>query len=199
MSRANQILGLIFRTFTYVDREMFLNLYKSLVRPHVEYATSIWSPVYKKDIIQIENVTYPEHLKTLGLPTLEYRHDRADMIQVYKILNNIDKVDKDSLFKMSTYQATRGHSQKIYKQWYRLKIRGHFFTNRIVDSWNDLPSEVVNAPSLNSFKSRLNKCWIVHPHKFDPWCYTPGDRTRFRPNYRNASTEVPGPERTSTT
>ena len=213
VSKANQILGLIFRTFTYMDREKFLNLYKSLVRPHVEYATSIWSPVYKKEIIQIENVqrratrlvinlkhlTYPERLKTLGLPTLEYRRDRADMIQVYKILNNIDKVDKDSLFKMSTYQATRGHSQKIYKQRYRLKIRGHFFSNRIVDSWNDLPSEVVTAPSLNSFKSRLNKCWIGHPHKFDPWCYTPGDRTRFRPNYQNASTEVSGPERTSTT
>ena len=182
MSKANQILGLIFRTFTYMDREMFLNLYKSLVRPHVEYATSIWSPVYKKDIIQIENVqrratrlvsnlkylTYPERLKTLGLPTLEYRRDRANMIQVYKILNNIDKVDKDSLFKMSTYQATRGHSQKIYKQRYRLKIRGHFFSNRIVDSWNDLPSEVVNAPFLNSFKSRLNNCWIVTPWATEP-------------------------------
>ena len=137
VSKANQILWLIFRTFTYMGREMFLNLYTSLVRPHVEYATSIWSPVYKKDIIQIENVqrratrlvsnlkhlTYPERLKTLGLPTLECRRGRADMIQVYKILNNIDKVDKKSLFKMSTYQATRGHSQKIYKQRYRLKIR----------------------------------------------------------------------------
>ena len=45
VSKANQILGLIFRTFTYMDRKMFLNLYKSLVRPHVEYATSIWSRV----------------------------------------------------------------------------------------------------------------------------------------------------------
>ena len=129
------------------------------------------------------------------------------------------KVNKESLFKMSTYQVTRGHSQKIYKQRYRLKIRGHFFSNRIVHSWNNLPSEVVNAPSLNSFKSRLNKCWIghphkfdpwcytpgdrtrfrPHPHKFDPWCYTPGDRTRFRPNYQNASLEVSGPRRTPTT
>ena len=49
-------LGLIFRTFTFMDKDMFLNLYKSLVRPHLEYATSVWSPLYKKDMIAIENI-----------------------------------------------------------------------------------------------------------------------------------------------
>ena len=44
---ANRNLGLIFRTFTFLDKEIFLNLYKSLVRPHLEYAASVWSPVYK--------------------------------------------------------------------------------------------------------------------------------------------------------
>ena len=91
--------------------------------------------------------------------------NRADMIQVFKILNNIDQIDKKSMFKMSTYEATRGHSQKIFKKRYRLKTRGHFFSNRIIDSWNQLPDYVVNAPSLNSFKSRLNKCWLGHPYK----------------------------------
>ena len=41
-------LGLIFRTFTYMDKDIFMHLYKSLVRPHLEYASSVWSPVYKK-------------------------------------------------------------------------------------------------------------------------------------------------------
>ena len=45
---ANRNLGLIFKTFTYMDQEMFLNLYKSMVRPHLEYRSQIWSPVYKK-------------------------------------------------------------------------------------------------------------------------------------------------------
>ena len=84
---ANRNLGIIFRTFTYIDSVIFLNLYKSLVRPHLEYATQIWSPLYKKDKITIENVQrratrlvksvkhlpYPERLKKLGLPTLDYR------------------------------------------------------------------------------------------------------------------------------
>ena len=53
---ANRNLGIIFRTFTYIDEEMFLNLFKSIVRPHIEYATPIWSLLYKKDKIIIENV-----------------------------------------------------------------------------------------------------------------------------------------------
>ena len=53
---ANRNLGIIFRSFTYMDKEMFLNLYKSMVRPHIEYATQVWSPKYKKDKIALENV-----------------------------------------------------------------------------------------------------------------------------------------------
>ena len=192
VKKANQIVGLIFKTFTFMDREMFLNLFKSLVRPHLEYATTIWAPIYKKDAIQIENVqrratrfvsnlktlSYPESLKTLGLPSLEYRRDRADMIQVYKILNGIDKVDKDLLFTMS-HNPTRGHPLKIFKKRYRLRVRGHFFSNRVVDGWNDLPTEVVTAPSLNAFKSRLNN--INSTHSVTPRAKEPdGETTRMR-------------------
>ena len=45
---ANRNLGLVFRTFTYIDKDIFLNLFKSIVRPHIEYASSVWSPVFKK-------------------------------------------------------------------------------------------------------------------------------------------------------
>ena len=100
---------------------MFLSLYKSIVRPHLEYASVIWSPLYKKDKITLENIqrratrlipamkgkTYPERLKRLGLPTLEYRRERADMVEVYKIMNDIDLANKDKLFQMATFQGTR--------------------------------------------------------------------------------------------
>ena len=106
---ANRNLGLIFRTFTYLDKEMFLNLFKSVVRPHLEYDSTVSSPVYKKDKIAIENVQkratrlvkcvshlpYSEKLRALGLPTLEYRRERADVTQVYKILHDMDKMDKN--------------------------------------------------------------------------------------------------------
>ena len=87
INKANRNLGLIFRIFTYMDKEMFLNLYKSIVRPHVEYAVTVCTPLYKKDMVAIENVQrratklvrtishlpYQEKLKCLGLPSLEYR------------------------------------------------------------------------------------------------------------------------------
>ncbi|MEW8547283.1 MAG: reverse transcriptase domain-containing protein, partial [Candidatus Thiodiazotropha sp.] len=177
---ANRNLGIIFRTFTYLSQEMFMNLYKSMVRPHLEYASVIWSPLYKKDKIVIENtqrratrlvpslkgLSYPERLRRLGLPTLEYRRERADVVEVYKILNNIDLVNKEKLFQMATYQATRGHPLKLFKKRARLNMRANSFSVRVIDNWNNLPASVVMAPSLEAFKSRLNKHWQYHPAKF---------------------------------
>ena len=109
---------------------MFLNLFKSLNRPHLEFATVVWSPVYEKDMIQIEqrretrlvtslqHLSYPDCWRTLGLLTLEYCRDRADIIHVFKILNNIEQIDRESMFKMSTDEEKHGHSQKIFKQQY---------------------------------------------------------------------------------
>ena len=84
-------------------------------------------PYTKKDKIIIENIqrratklvascknlSYPERLRKLGPLTLEYRRERADLIQVYKILNDIDIVDKEKLFTKAQYTATRGHSFKL--------------------------------------------------------------------------------------
>ena len=138
---ANRNLGIIFRIFTFLDTEFFLTLYKSLVRPHFEYATVVWSPLYQKDRIAIENVqrratrlvracknlSYPERLRKLCLPTLEYRRQRADMVQVYKILNDIDKLDKAKLFLMATYNRTRGYPLKLFKERPRLNVWANSF------------------------------------------------------------------------
>ena len=148
----------------------------------------MWSPLYKKDRIAFENVqrratilvracknlSYPERLRKLGLPTLEYRRQRADMVQVYKILNDIDKVDKAKLFSMATYNRTRGHPLKLFKERPRLNVRANSFSNRVTNTWNQLPEDIVMAPSLNAFKGRSNKHWSSHPYKFTASCYDPG-------------------------
>ena len=100
------------------------------------------------------------------------------------ILNVIDMVNQDKLFTMSHNIGTGGHQFKIYKNRYRLNVRGNYFSNRVIDLWNELPENTVMAPTLNNFKSRLNKCWYGHPRKFDPWCYIPGKRTRQQPTYQ---------------
>ncbi len=55
--------------------------------------------------------------------------------------------------------ATRDHGFKIRKEKYKSDMRGNFFGNRIANLWNSLPAEVVNAPSTNAFKNRLDNHW----------------------------------------
>ena len=109
--------------------------------------------MYKKDSITLENVqrretllvnslsgrTYEDREKPLGLPTLEYRRLRADVIQVYKILNQIDRVNRDKFFTMS-FVSIRGNSLKIFKPRSQLKVRSGVFSNRVDDVWNSLPT-----------------------------------------------------------
>ena len=180
---ANRNLGIISKTFTFMDPEMFLTLYKSLVRPHLEYASVIWSPKFKKDKIVIENVqrratrlvqslktlAYKERLIKLGLPTLEYRRERADLIQTFKLLNNIDKTSKEIITRRDA-AGTRGNCLKLYKKRFNHDVKKHSFSNRVVNLWNSLTDDIVTAPSLNSFKSRLNKLWKPM-NKFNAHCY----------------------------
>ena len=65
-----------------------------------------------KLVASCKNLSYPERLRKLGLSSLEYRRERADLIQVYKVPNGIDIVEKDKLFTRAQYTATRGHSFK---------------------------------------------------------------------------------------
>ena len=154
--------------------------------PDLEYASTVWSVLYKKDCISIENVqkratrmvhsirrlNYSDRLRELGLPSLQYRRARADLIEVYKILNGIDKCDKNKLFQSQPNQRTRGHSQKLFKHQFRLDLRKHFFLQRVIDDWNSLSENVISSNTINQFKNRLNKYWKDKPIKFEPDCYT---------------------------
>ena len=96
ISKAHSIMGLIRRSFQYLDYEMFRLLFTALVRPHVEYANAVWSPSLKKDIIAIENVqrraskylpgmkdlSYEDRLKIINLPTPIYRRYRGNMTRL---------------------------------------------------------------------------------------------------------------------
>ena len=112
------------------------------------------------------------------------------MIQVYTILYDIDRVDKDKFFTLNRLAATRGHSFKLYKKRSRLMVRANCFSNPVVDTWNSLTEDIVNAPSLNAFKSRLNRFWREHPYKFNPSCYAPARTRGFGTQNQNASEEA---------
>lgn len=186
VTKANNILGAIRRGFSYLDETTLLQLYTSLVRPHLEYANPVWNPKYAKDIVAIENVqrratkmvpatinlSYEERLKHLRLPTLAYRRLRGDMIECYKILNkkydhrvsNFLLLNKD---KVQDPTKVRGHNLKLYKSKHTNAIKKNSFGLRCVGPWNSLPDNIVNAPSIATFERRLDKFWSTQPIKYN--------------------------------
>ena len=88
------------------------------------------------------------------------------MIEVYKIINGFDKCDKDQFFTMQPHRRTRGHKYKIFKRQFRLDIRKYSFSQRVIDTWNNLPESVVESTSINQFKSRINDHWKTKGIKF---------------------------------
>ena len=170
VSSANRILGMIKRTFISRDKNVVLKLYKSLVRPHLEYCISVWSPHYRKDIDLLEGVqrralnlveefrsaSYEEKLRRANLTSLETRRMRGDLIEVYKMIHGFTNVNINEFFTLAT-SGLRGHNFKLFKPRIHTDIYKFSFSNRVIDKWNALPYDVVNAPSINTFKNLIDK------------------------------------------
>jgi len=103
-SKASKMLGMIKKTISYKTPEIMVRLYKALVRPHLEYCVSVWSPHYTKDkdllervqhrftriIKEVRDKEYLE-LKELNLWTLEERRNRADLIELFKMYKGLQR------------------------------------------------------------------------------------------------------------
>ena len=145
-------------------------LFTSIVRPHLEFANVAWSPYLMKHIDLIERVQhratkiipgmkhlpYEKRLEIMDLPSLKYRRKRGDLIEAYKYTHGMYKVNQ-TLLKIDESTRTRGHAFKLTKKGCKLNIRKNFFSFRITNNWNNLPAYVAEAPSLNSFKARLDR------------------------------------------
>ena len=172
-AKANRILGIIKKTFSSRDSAVIAKLYKSLVRPHLEYAIQAWSPYLQRDIDTLEKVqrratkmvegieelSYEDRLEYLNLTTLITRRLRGDLIEVFKILKGTDDLPKEYLFQMRSEDKNRlrGHSFMLETPKARLDIRKNSFSHRIVTEWNRLPPAVVDADSVNVFKNRIDE------------------------------------------
>ena len=172
VNKANSKLGLIRRSFDALDAETFVMLYKTLVRPHLEYCNAITYPLYERQakllegvqrratklISNLKEMNYNERLKVLKLPSLQYRRVRGDIIEAYKYLHKIYDIVPCPLTLDDNPVSTRGNSLKL-KTRCNKSVTQKLFTHRVVDPWNRLPDHVVLAPTLNTLKARLDVHW----------------------------------------
>ena len=169
VNKCQGILSIIKRSFLFIDEHTLPLLYVTLVRPILEYSSVIWALHLRKHIIKLEavqrratrmipnlkDIAYIDRLRKLNLFSLAYRRRRGDLIQVYKLLHNIDNVNYSQLFDIN-HSITRGHDFKLKKRFSKTNSRKFTFSQRMVNDWNSLPPAVVSADDIKCFKTGVD-------------------------------------------
>ncbi|XP_064505691.1 triadin isoform X3 [Pseudopipra pipra] len=170
VQKDNCILGCTKSSMTSRSREVIPSLYSALVRPQLEYCIQLWGPQHKKDvdmleqvqrgasklITGLEHISYEDRMRDMGLFSLEKRRLRGYLITVFQYLKGACQRGKEGLFTGACSDRTRGNGFKLKEVRFSLDIREKIFTVRVVRLWNRLPREVVDSPSLEVFKTRLD-------------------------------------------
>ena len=84
----------------------------------------------------------------------------------FRIVRGFIDLDRNLFFSMITNRSTRGHQWKLEVRRSYCTVSAHFFSCRVVDPWNRLPADVVDAPNVAAFKIRFDRyteretaCW----------------------------------------
>jgi hypothetical protein len=171
VATAYRRLNAIFRCFTTRSIGFLCRMYCVYIRPILEYGTPVWNPYLIKDILKIEGVQrnftrripgfsqldYKLRLERLKLETLELRRLKFDLLEVFKILNGLIDINCSEFFELRRDCVTRGHALKIVLPKYRLDVRRHSFSIRVIKPWNALPDFLANCASVSVFRKELDK------------------------------------------
>ena len=166
-------MGLIRRSFSFLDGTLFRKLFITFVRPNIEYAQVVWAPHLVKHINMLENVQkratrlvdgmdnmdYSTRLAVLNLPTLAQRRRRGDMIELWKHFHSHNRATLSSSFKPRD-RVSRKHNYQLAHNRSNDGVRGihrNSFYHRVTDVWNNLLENVVKTKTDNGFECDVDK------------------------------------------
>ena len=173
VAKANKMICWIARNLIIREKCVMLNIYKTLIRPHLEYCVQLWNPVVGHGnwqiILELEAVQrrftrmiegigllpYSDRLSALELTTLAERRIRGDLIETFRIISNLVEYGPD-VFRVSRSgnNIVSNINLNINKSNVR-NIRKSFLPERVLPFWNALPISVKNSSSVNDFKINL--------------------------------------------
>ena len=168
-SKALGEISQIRRNFTFIDKRAFCVLYNQRIRPHLDQGMTACPPstCAESKILEsvqskatalvhgLKHLNSEERRKRLGLMKLEERRERGDLIEVFKILKGHTRIDPSLFWEV---REARGGARLVKERaangW---RQRQSFFSYRVIQKWNLLPTGLKTAPSLDSFKNRLDE------------------------------------------
>ena len=169
-NKAAGLISNILRSTLCRSIKFMMSIYKTYIRPLLEFSVSVWATGYVGDMnllesIQrrwtrnvegLENLDYYQRLIRLDLYSVKGRLLRADLIKCYKIFHGKCAISPDEIFNIAPQAGTRGHIFKLSPRHVNLECRKRFFTERCITNWNNLPSDTVTCSSLDTFKKHLH-------------------------------------------
>ena len=157
------------RNFTYIDKRAFCVLYNQRIRPHLDYGMTACPPgtsaaaktleaVQSKATAMVwglKSLNSEERRKKLGLMTLDQRRDRGDLIEVFKMLNGMTRINPEMFWEV---RDARGGPRLVKEMAANGRKQRHtFFSYRVIQKWNLLPADLKMATSLDYSKNRLDE------------------------------------------
>ena len=136
----------------------------------LEFNSCVWSPSEIGLINQIENVQkrftkripaltnlgYSDRLRILKQDTLESRRLKTDLVQTYKIITGLDKINFEDFFSFRPHAyICKRNSRCLFPFHRNTSLRSNSFTFRVVPIWNTLPNNIVMSATLATFKNGL--------------------------------------------
>ncbi|XP_044749883.1 uncharacterized protein LOC123310477 isoform X2 [Coccinella septempunctata] len=172
-TKARQMIYLFSKAFPNTDVVSWGMIYKSYIRPIMEYAGPAWWTSLRGEVDGLESVQrwctripygvrrpdYATRLRVLDMPTFEQRRARGDLMFSYRAVHGHFGPDIMNMYRMNTNNL-RGHGFKLAKEKFRTTQRQMFLSNRVFNVWNSLPETVVESSSVNGFKNSFDR-WVT--------------------------------------